>query len=81
MVKIKGSVPDFVWTPEVRHGTHEEGRSRYRPKRCDYNNKDEVSSPNILINNRWKGFLKIQLNYLSYVHVSYFFAVNTVDIF
>ena len=32
----------------VRHETLEEGRRRYRPKRCEYNNEDEVNSPNIL---------------------------------
>ena len=29
----------------------EEGRKTYRPKRCEYNNKDELNSPKILCNN------------------------------
>ena len=34
----------------VRHETPEQGRRTYRPKHCEYNNKDEVSSPDILSN-------------------------------
>ena len=36
-------VDSWVW-----HETPEEGRRTYRPKRCEYNNKDEVDGPNIL---------------------------------
>ena len=31
----------------VRHETPEAGQRTYRPKRCVYNNQDEVNSPNI----------------------------------
>ena len=37
---------------DFRHETPEEGRMTYRPKCCDYNNKDKVNSPNILSNNK-----------------------------
>ena len=40
----------FCVDSRVWHETPEGGRRTYRPKRCDYNNKDEVNSPNILRN-------------------------------
>ena len=46
--QIKGSVQDSVWTPQVTYETPEEGQKKYRPKRCDYNNEDEVDNPNII---------------------------------
>ena len=44
--------PELSWTIffTLAHETHEDGRRTYRPKRCDYNNKDEDNSPNILSN-------------------------------
>ena len=42
---------------QVRHEVPEEGRIAYRPKRCDYNNKDEVNSQKILSNNKQKVLL------------------------
>ena len=33
---------------------HEEGRRTYQPKRCEYNNKDEVNSLNILRDNNYQ---------------------------
>ena len=44
----------FCLNSRVRHVTPEEGRKTYRPKRCDYNNKDEANSPNIQSNNNKK---------------------------
>ena len=38
----------------VPHGTLEEDRRTYRPKRCEYNNKDEVNRVNILSNNHYQ---------------------------
>ena len=35
----------------VRHETPEEGLRTHSPKRCEYNNKDEVNGPNIFSNN------------------------------
>ena len=51
VVHIKGSVQDSVWTSEfnMKHLKNAEGN--IGRKRCEYNNKDEVSSPNILSNN------------------------------
>ena len=49
VVEMKGSVRDSVWRE-----TPEEGRRIYRPKRCDYNNKDEVDNSNILSNNNYQ---------------------------
>ena len=43
VLQIKGSIRDS-----------EEGRRTYRPKRCHYNNKDEVKSPNILSNDNYQ---------------------------
>ena len=37
----------FCVSSRIRHETPEEGRMRYRPKRCQYNNEDEDDSPNI----------------------------------
>ena len=39
-------VGSLVW-----HETPEEGRGTYRPKCCEYYNKNGVNSPNILTNN------------------------------
>ena len=47
----KGFSLRFCVDSRVRHETPEEGRTTYRPKRWDYNNKDEVNSPNILSDN------------------------------
>ena len=44
----------FCVDTRVRYGRSEEGRRTYRPKRCDYNNKDEVNSPNILSNSDYQ---------------------------
>ena len=41
----------------VPHETPEEGRRTYQPKHYDYNNKDDVNSPNILSNNNQTGLL------------------------
>ena len=46
----------------IRHETPEEGRRIYQPKRSDYNNKDEVNSPNILSNNKFQILLSITNN-------------------
>ena len=42
----------FCEDSQARHETLEEDRRTYRLKRCQYNNKDEVSSLNILSNNQ-----------------------------
>ena len=34
---------------QVQHETPEEGQRTYWPKCCEYNNRDEVNSPNIVI--------------------------------
>ena len=39
---------------QVHNETPEEDRRTYRPKRFEYNNKDEVNSPNILSNNNYQ---------------------------
>ena len=57
VIQIKGSISRFCVDSLVRHQTHEEGRT-YRPKRCDYNNKDEVNCPNILSNNNYQSSSK-----------------------
>ena len=50
----KGFSSWFCADSWVRHETPEEGRRTYQPNRCDYNDKDEVNSPNILSNNDTK---------------------------
>ena len=44
----KGFSSRFCADNRVHHETPEEGRRTYRPKRWDYNNKDEVNSPYIV---------------------------------
>ena len=44
----KGSSPRFWVGSRVRHETPEEERRISQLKRCEYNNKDEVNSSNIL---------------------------------
>ena len=44
------NVDSWIW-----YETPEEGRTAFRPKRCEYNNKNEVSSRNILSNNKLYG--------------------------
>ena len=41
----KGRGSKFHIGSLVRQETTEEGRRTYRPKRCEYNNKDEDNSP------------------------------------
>ena len=48
----KGFSSRFFEDSRVRCETPEEGRRTYRQKRSEYNNKDEVNSPNILSNNK-----------------------------
>ena len=48
----KGLSSRFCVGTRLRHETLEEGQRIYRPKRCEYNNKDEVRSPNILSDNK-----------------------------
>ena len=43
----KRSSSSFYQGSQVWHETPEEDRKLYRSKCCEYNNKDEVSSPNI----------------------------------
>ena len=50
----KGFSSKFCVDIRVRHKTPDEGRRTYRPKRCDYDNKDAVSSPNILSNDNYQ---------------------------
>ena len=49
-----GSYKGFSWRFcvdfRVRHESPEEGQRSYPPKRCDYNNKDEINSLTILNN-------------------------------
>ena len=49
----------------------EEGRRAYQPKRCEYNNKDEDSSPNNLDNTNNQAssqkFRKIRLHFLKFL--------------
>ena len=40
----------FCVDSRIRNETLDEGRKTHRPKRYEYNNKDEVYSRNILIN-------------------------------
>ena len=49
LVQIKGC-SKFCVGSRVRYETPE-GRRTYRSKRCEYNNKDDVNSRNILSNN------------------------------
>ena len=51
----KGFSSRFYVDYQVWHETPEEGQRTYWPKHCDYNNKDEISSPNIL--NNWCFYL------------------------
>ena len=44
----KGFTSRFCMDSRVRHETPEESQRTYRPKHWEYNNKDGVSSPNIL---------------------------------
>ena len=56
-----GSNKGFSSSFCVQHETPEEGQRTYWPKHCDYNNKDEVNSQNILSNNNislMENFLK-----------------------
>ena len=39
---------------QVQHETPEKGRRIYRPKCCEYNNKDKANSPNILRNDHYQ---------------------------
>ena len=77
----------FLWVFHVELGGHtietpEEGRRTYRPKRCEYNNKDEVSSPNILSDNNYHvsfqklrriyGYVYIYMHTYIYMRVQYY---------
>ena len=44
----KGDSLKFCEGSQVRQETPEEGRRTYRPKRCEYSNKDEDNSPKTL---------------------------------
>ena len=46
-VQIKGLVRDFLVDSRVQHETPEESRRIYWAKRCEYNKRDEINSPNI----------------------------------
>ena len=52
LTKLEQSSPEgssrFCVGSRVRDETPEEGLLTYRPKRCEYNNEDEVNNPNIL---------------------------------
>ena len=50
----KGFSLRFCVDSWVQHKTPEEGRRTYQPKRCEYNNKDDINSPNILSNNNYQ---------------------------
>ena len=50
----KGLSLKFCVDSRAQHETPEEGQRIYRPKHCDYNNKDEVNGPNILTNNNYQ---------------------------
>ena len=54
----KGFSLRFFADYEVRHETSERGRRTYRPKSCEYNNKDEVNSPNIFSENTYQASSK-----------------------
>ena len=41
-----------LWGMKVYHETPEEGRRTHQPKHCEYNNKDELNSPNILTDDK-----------------------------
>ena len=62
-----GSKNEFSWKfcvdSRVWHETPEEGRRTYQLKRCDYNNKDEVNSPNILSNNNYTKDVSINVQW------------------
>ena len=47
----KGFSSRFGMDSRIAQETPEEDRGMYRSKHCDYNAKDDVSSPNILRNN------------------------------
>ena len=56
----------FVVDSQFQHETTDEGPRTYRPKRCDYNNKDEVNNSNIQSNNNYKeSFKKFRLLFFS----------------
>ena len=59
LTEMEQSTPVVQIKGRVRHETPEEGRRTYEPKRYGYNNKDEVNSPNILSNNKYKLFTSI----------------------
>ena len=54
VVQIKGFSLRFCGESRLRHQTPKVGRKTYRPKHCDYTNKDEVNRPNILSNNDYE---------------------------
>ena len=49
----KGFSSRFGVNCRVRHETPDEGRRKFRLKRCESNNKDESNSSNILSNNNF----------------------------
>ena len=63
---------------QVRQETLEEGWRTYRPKRYEYNNKDEDISPKILNDKELSSFVsEIQLDWSSKI-VSYDVAVQPI---
>ena len=50
----KGFSLRFCVDSWVRHETPEEGWMTYHPKHCDYDNKEEINSLNILSNNNYQ---------------------------
>ena len=65
-ISNKGFSLRFRVDSRLWHETPEEPRKTYRPKRCEYYNKDEVNSPNILSNN----FLKSAISKIKQIIVS-----------
>ena len=54
----KGFSSRFCVRSQVRHETSEESRRTYRSKRCEYNNKNKVNSPDIQSNNKYQASSK-----------------------
>ena len=44
--------PDVIWTTYILDPFHEEGQRTHRPKRCQYNNKDEDNPKRCQYNNK-----------------------------
>ena len=58
----------FSVDTRVQHETPEEGRKTNQPKCCDYNNKNEINSPNILSDNNTNKLQLYGFKYIQQLH-------------